>query len=39
VALALTGAIMLLAGSLTLIGESRIALMTTLRELGADQKP
>jgi hypothetical protein len=37
VALALTGALMLLAGSLTLIGESRIALMTTLRELGAER--
>jgi hypothetical protein len=37
VALALVGALMLLGGSLTLIGESRIALMTTLRELGAEQ--
>jgi uncharacterized membrane protein YcjF (UPF0283 family) len=33
VVLALTGALMLLAGSLVLIAESRIALMTTLREL------
>ena len=35
VVLALTGALMLLAGSLVLIAESRIALMTTLRELVA----
>ena len=33
VVLALTGAMMLLAASLVLIAESRIALMTTLREL------
>ena len=33
VALALTGAMMLLAASLVLIAESRIALRTTLREL------
>ena len=35
VALALTGAMMLLAASLVLIAESRIALLTTLRELTA----
>ena len=33
VALALTGAVMLLGGSLVLIAESRIALLTTLKEL------
>lgn len=38
VALALCGALMLLGGSLMLIAESRIALMTTLRELGATGK-
>ena len=35
VALALTGAMMLLAASLVLIAESRIALLTTLKELTA----
>jgi len=39
VALALTGAMMLLSASLVLIAESRIALMTTLRELTAVREP
>jgi hypothetical protein len=38
VVLALTGALMLLAGSLVLIAESRIALMTTLRELAVEER-
>jgi hypothetical protein len=39
VALALIGATMLLAASLVLIAESRIALMTTLRELTTVREP
>jgi len=39
VALALTGAMMLLAASLVLIAESRIALRTTLRELTNVREP